>query len=104
MTPEKPTAHDLTVAVVHLQASVMALACGILGGLSLFFMTAWLLLKGGPEVGSHLSLLGQYFPGYAVTWPGSILGLVYGSLFGALVGWAIGTIYNWVATLRHGRR
>lgn len=66
-------------------------------------MTAWLLIKGGPQVGAHLQLLGQYFVGYAMTWKGSLVGIFYGALTGGLVGWAVGTIYNGIVGLRQGR-
>ncbi len=97
-------AHDetfeVTRAVARMHAGVLALVCGVLGGLGLFTMTVWLLIKGGPNVGAHLGLLGQYFYGYSVTWTGSLVGLMYGTLAGAAVGWLIGAIYNLIAGLR----
>jgi hypothetical protein len=72
----------------------------MIGGFGLFGMTAWLLIKGGENVGMHLQLLGNYFIGYSVTWPGSFVGLLYGALFGGIIGWSIGKIYNGVAALR----
>jgi hypothetical protein len=63
-------------------------------------MTAWLLIKGGPQVGAHLQLLGHYFIGYSVTWKGSLVGLFYGALVGGVVGWSIGTIYNGIVAIR----
>lgn len=85
---------------VELQASVLAFAGAVLGGLGLFIMTVWLVIKGGDTVGPHLGLLGQYFPGYSVSWGGAFLGLFYGALAGGLAGAAVGWIYNFVATLR----
>jgi hypothetical protein len=69
--------------------------------LGLFAMTAWLVIKDGPDVGLHLQLLGNYFPGYSVTWRGSIIGFFYGAVVGGLVGWTISTIYNKVVGVRH---
>ena len=46
--------------------------------LSLFIYYGWLVIRGGSSVGAHLGLLGQYFPGYSVTWSGCILGFFYG--------------------------
>ncbi|RMF60851.1 MAG: hypothetical protein D6748_03115, partial [Calditrichaeota bacterium] len=60
-----------------------------------------LLIKGGPNVGAHLNLLGQYFVGYSVTWTGSFIGLLWGGLVGWLVGWLIGLIYNRIVWLRN---
>lgn len=79
---------------------VLAIVCGLVAGIGLFLMTAWLLIKDGPHVGEHLQLLSNYFIGYSVTWWGSIVGLFYGAMFGGVVGWAIGTIYNTVVGIR----
>ena len=87
-------------AIVRIHAGVLALVCAIMGGLGLFTMTVWLLIKGGPYVGLHLQLLSQYFPGYSVTWTGSLVGLAYGALVGGIVGWLIGAVYNGVVWLR----
>jgi hypothetical protein len=70
------------------------------GGLGIFVMTVWLLIKGGPQVGLHLQLLSHYFIGYSVTWTGSVVGCFYGALIGGIVGWTIGKIYNGVVGIR----
>jgi len=88
--------------VIRIQAGVLALVGALIGGIGLFVMTAWLLVRGGPQVGTHLQLLGQYFVGYSVTWAGSLVGVFYGALTGGLVGWAVGTIYNGIVGLRQG--
>ncbi len=86
--------------VARLRASVMSVVLAMFCGVGLFCATAWLLVRGGPNVGLHLNLLGQYFPGYSVSWPGAFLGLVYGGLVGAVVGWMAAWIYNRIALLR----
>jgi hypothetical protein len=86
--------------VLRLHAGVLALVCGVLGGLGLWAMTAWLVIKGGPDVGPHLRLLNQYFYGYTVTWTGAFVGFFYGALCGAVLGWTIGAVYNAVVGLR----
>ena len=91
---------EISREVMRIQAGVLAMVCAVLGGLSLFAMTVWLLLKDGPGAGPHLSLLGNYFIGYSVTWFGSIVGLAYGALTGGVIGWVIGAIYNLVVGLR----
>jgi len=93
---------EVSRAIVKIQTGVLALVCAVIGGGGLFLMTVWLLLKGGSQVGAHLQLLGQYFPGYAVTWTGSVLGLLYGALTGGIIGWTIGRIYNGVVRIRQG--
>ena len=79
---------------------MLAIVCGGLGGVALFVATVWLLIRGGESVGAHLNLLGQYFPGYSVTWGGAFVGMFWGVLVGGVVGWATAWVYNLVA----GRR
>jgi len=90
----------IRAAIARLRASVMAVVFGLTGGVGLWVATAWLLIRGGERVGYHLGLLSNYFPGYRVSWPGSLLGFVYGALLGALVGWSVAWVYNTVAHLR----
>jgi len=98
---ENKEVEALKALVARLEARALGLVGAVIGGLGLFVMTAWLLLKGGTQVGPHLQLLGQYFYGYSVTWPGSLVGLIYGALVGGSIGWMVGTIYNRVVWLRH---
>ena len=90
----------LSRRVATIQAGALAAVCAVVCGLGLFLMTAWLLIKGGEDVGLHLRLLGHYLIGYSVTWKGSLIGLIYGAIIGAIIGWAIGRIYNIVAQAR----
>jgi hypothetical protein len=85
---------------MRLQAGVLAGVCALLGGGGLFVITAWLLIKGGPQVGAHLQLLEHYFVGYSVSWPGTLVGFCYGALLGGVVGWCICTIYNKIVAIR----
>ncbi len=87
-----------TIARIH--ANILALIFAAICGVGLFVMTVWLLIKGGPDVGPHLELLGQYFIGYSVTWQGSVVGLFYGVLFGGISGWLVGMIYNLIVAVR----
>lgn len=73
---------------------------GILCALGIFVATDILVFKGGPNVGAHLRLLGEYFYGYKVTFLGSIIGSLYGFLVGYAAGALIAVIYNSVAYLR----
>ena len=101
MANTRTNTEELSRATARIHAGVLAVVCALIGGFGLFAMTVWLLLKGGVMVGAHLQLLGNYFIGYSVTWPGSLVGFFYGALFGGLIGWAIGRIYNAVAGFRH---
>lgn len=90
-------------AVARMRAGVMAIVFGMVGGLGLFLATAWLLVRGGPDVGRNLGLLAHYFPGYSVTWPGSLLGLLYGCLVGAVAGYVLARLYNRIAAWQERR-
>jgi hypothetical protein len=100
MGEERMRTNELSRTVARIQAGVMALVFGLIGGLGMFLMTVWLLIKGGHNVGRHLNLLGHYFIGYSVSWTGSVIGLFYGALVGGLIGWAIGKIYNRIVDIR----
>lgn len=91
---------ELSREVIKIQANVLALVCAVIGGMVLSTMTAWLLIKDGPNVGAHLRLLGEYLVGYSVTWKGSLVGFFYGSLIGGIGGWTIGKVYNGVVGIR----
>lgn len=95
---------EIARAIARIQAGVLAFVFATLGGLGVFLMTAWLLVKGGQNVGQHLQLLGNYFWGYSVSWPGCFVGLFYGALIGGLSGWAIGALYNLFVRYRQQRR
>jgi hypothetical protein len=88
--------------VIRLSRNVLGLTLGILSAAGIFLATNILVLKGGPTVGIHLQLLNQYFPGYRVTFAGSLLGAAYGFAVGYVSGWVIAAVYNWVVLLRHG--
>ena len=91
-------------AIARMRAGAMAIVFGMVGGLGLFLATAWLLLRGGPNVGMTLGLLRHYLPGYSVTWPGSVVGLLYGALIGAVTGYAVAWTYNRIAAWNDRRR
>ena len=88
---------QLAKAVVHLNARLLGMVFGLVLGIGLFLITNFLVLKGGPTVGQHLSLLGQFFPGYRVSFLGSLVGFLYAFVVGYLVGIVFGAVYNKVA-------
>jgi hypothetical protein len=92
--------NEVSRAVARIHNGVLALTCAVMGGVGLFVMTVWLLIKDGDQTGLHLQLLRHYFIGYSVTWLGSVVGFFYGALVGGLVGWSIGKIYNGVVSWR----
>lgn len=90
-------------SIASLRAGIMAIVFAVLGGTGLTVATVWLLVQGGPNVGEHLSLLENYFPGYSVSWSGAIIGGLWAAGVGGLLGWLTAWIYNWVAGHRISR-
>ena len=97
---EKPLEDIVLTRIVRLNAMVQGVVVGLVGGLVIFIATNWLVLKGGPVVGPHLALLGQFFIGYRVTLLGSFVGFAYGFVSGFIVGYFVATIYNFVVARR----
>ncbi len=44
-------------AIARIQTGVVTIVFALICGLGLFLMTAWLVVKDGPNVGTHLRLL-----------------------------------------------
>ncbi len=89
----------ISTVVVRLNSVTMGVVLGAFAGAVLLVATLWLVIKGGPKVGPHLSLLGQYLPGYSVSIGGSIIGFLYGLGLGFVSGYLLGSVYNRV--VRH---
>jgi hypothetical protein len=81
-------------AFARYDAVALGAAVGAVAGLGLFLATAWLLVKGGYGVGANLSLLGNYFLGYEVTWAGALLGLAEAGIGGFAFGWILARLIN----------
>src|SRR5215467_2486014 len=100
MTQQKGQTDELSQAIARIKTEALAAVCAVIGGIGLFVLTIWLVIKGGPHTGAHLQLLSQFFIGYSVTWRGSFVGLFYGALTGGVIGWSVGRIYNQVVNFR----
>ena len=82
---------------MRLNARAWGISTGMLLGGALFVATVFLVVRGGPNVGQHLSLLRVFFPGYSVTWLGAFIGFIYGFVVGYGLGRIIGSVYNRLA-------
>ena len=94
------TAMDSTTvqaSLMRLNARAWGISTGLLLGGGLFFATIILVIRGGPMVGQHLSLIHVFFPGYSVTWVGAFVGFIYAFVLGYGLGRIIGTVYNRLA-------
>src|SRR5262244_1613829 len=86
--------------LLRLNATVQGFVTGLVAGLGVFIATNWLVLKGGDVVGPHLSLLGQFFIGYEVTFVGSLVGFAYAFVVGFVTGYAVTRIYNYIVAIK----
>lgn len=80
--------------IMRLNGRAWGIAMGLLFGGGLFVATNFLVLKGGIDVGRHLRLLSVFFPGYSVTFAGSVVGFIYAFVVGYALGRLIGSVYN----------
>jgi hypothetical protein len=92
LTPSEEHVVRKVLARAHEQG--WGVAFGLVCGIGLFLATAILVVQGGPNPGPHLGLLRVYFPGYSVTWLGSVIGFVYAFVGGYAIGRTVATIYN----------
>jgi hypothetical protein len=101
-TPEEEKALEEVVMtrLMRLNATVNGIVFGVVFGLIIFIATIWLVIKGGLVVGPNLSLLGQFFIGYDVSFIGSLVGFVYGFITGFIAGYFFAVVYNFVVDRR----
>jgi len=95
--PSKISRDDELRTLLKLNARAWGIAVGLLFGLGIFLATIVLVMKGGKTVGPHLALIGEYLPGYRVTWAGAFIGFIYLFVIGYGVGRIIGGVYNALA-------
>ena len=84
-------------SLLRLNARAWGISTGLLLGGGLFLATVFLVLRGGPNLGQHLSMLRVFFPGYSVTWLGAFVGFIYGFVLGYGLGRIVGSVYNRLA-------
>lgn len=84
-------------SLLRLNARAWGIAAGLLLGGGLFLATVFLVIRGGPNPGQHLSMLRVFFPGYSVTWLGAFVGFIYGFVLGYGLGRIVGSVYNRLA-------
>lgn len=82
---------------MKLNVMAFALACGIIWGLGLFFLTWWIMAFDGAT--HEVTLIGQIYRGYNISPLGSLVGLIWGAV-DAFVG---GAIFAWLYNRIAGR-
>jgi hypothetical protein len=91
------TSSTVQASLMRLNARAWGISTGLLLGGGLFLATVFLVIRGGPTVGQHLSMLRVFFPGYSVTWLSALVGFVYAFVIGYGLGRIIGSVYNRLA-------
>ena len=89
-----PSEKIILQSLAKLDGTALGIALGSLLGLVIFVATNFLVLKGGDVIGPNLALLSQFFPGYEVSFMGSLVGFVYGLISGFVVGWLTALLRN----------
>lgn len=100
LPPSDPSDALFRRAVLRLNCFIFGAVAGLVAAIGLFAATSWLVLKGGPNVGQHLSLLGEFYPGYSVSFLGSLVGIPYALATGFAFGWTVAWLYNRIASWR----
>jgi hypothetical protein len=102
--PERPPAGQAAAdrlvleTFARLDKTALGIAAGCVVAGIIFAATVILLLKGGSRIGPTLALLRQFFPGYSVTWRGSLIGALYGFGTGFVLGWTVALLRNAVTS------
>ncbi len=77
---------------MSLQVRAFGLAVGLVWGVIIFGVSLLVAIKG--TGGEHLSRLGLLYPGYRVTYWGSVIGFVWSVIYGFLAGALLAWVYN----------
>lgn len=87
VTPEEsPVIPAMLFTFAPLHKRAFGVATGVAGAIIVILLTiAGILLPGAREF--PLGLLGQYFQGYSVTWPGVVIGGAWGFAVAFVAGW-----------------
>jgi hypothetical protein len=86
---------DAVLAFLPLHKRALGVAFGLVGGTLVFAATAFaLIILGGDDTG--LRLLGEYFFGYEVSWPGAFIGFFWGFVTAFVFAWFAAFVRNLV--------
>ena len=87
VTPEElPVISAMLFAFAPVHKRAFGAAVGVAGALLMAMITvAGIVLPDAGQV--PLYLLGQYFQGYSVTWPGVVIGAAWGFAVAFIAGW-----------------
>jgi len=76
---------------MKLRKRALGLSLGVVWGLAVFVWTISATMRG---MGKTLSMLGGYYPGFTVSYLGSLVGLIWGFVHGFVGGILIAWFYD----------
>jgi hypothetical protein len=89
---------------MRLNIRAFALACALVWGLGVFFLTWWIIAFDGAT--GEVTILGRLYRGYNLSPVGSVVGLVWalgdGLIGGAIFAWLYNVLAGWVSHEREG--
>ena len=97
---DSPAASALTPPTFLFSGNALGVGLGALMALQLLVTTNWLVVRGTAPYSSNAALLGQYLPGYTVSFAGSIVGAIELFVAAFLLSHLLAGIYNAVARMR----
>ena len=91
----------LKPSTLRLHGVSLGVAIGSIAALSLFFSTAWLVVRGTAGESVHAALFSNYIPGYSVSIMGGLWGAIelFGLVFLSCL--LLATVYNKLVEIRH---
>jgi hypothetical protein len=104
MTESANLPPEVEPAFLPLHKRAFGMAIGLASGLFFFALTTVTVLSNDPNA-IDLKILGEYFYGYTVSWPGAFIALAWGGFAGFVAGWFAAFMRNFVmaASLWLGR-
>ena len=90
----------LVRTLARANAIYTGIVVGLVLGLTLWLATAFLVVEAKEPLGPNLGLLGNYLPGYTVSWGGAFVGAFWLALFAFLVTLPAAWLY-FVAAFHH---
>jgi hypothetical protein len=97
---------QVVLVLAHLDPKALGLASGFVLGLWIWGLTMFHMIWGGESRGGYLTLMSNYFIGYSVSVPGSVIGFIYAVLVGLVLGYSFARMRNFFVRcyLRYIRR
>ena len=83
---------------MRLNTKAFAFTCGIVWGAAVMLATWWLLIFG--YQGQLMRTLDHFYFGYTYSYPGAIVGGIWGLLDGLICGFVFAWLYNKLAGAR----